>query len=38
MNVTCEHVDENLIFMFAIRDIDEGEELLIDYCEGVNNE
>ena len=36
MNVKPEHIASNLVLMFAAKNIKKGEELLIDYCEGLD--
>ena len=35
-NLNITYVLPNLIFVFALKDIKKGEELLIDYCSGVD--
>ena len=37
-NLKLEYQTKNVIFIFAKEDIEEGEEIFIDYCEGISDQ
>ena len=37
-NLSINHILPNLIFVYALNDIQKGEELLVDYCIGVDRD